>query len=73
MATALHKIGALLCVVLHESAMWPINGEYQCRTCGRRHPVPWAPHGIVPRVVSVTVAKRISLPPKNDNAADVSA
>jgi hypothetical protein len=22
--------------------MWPIHGEYQCRTCGRRYPVPWA-------------------------------
>jgi len=22
--------------------MWPVHGEYQCRTCGRRYPVPWA-------------------------------
>ena len=36
------KLGALWCVVMHDSPMWPIHGEYQCRTCGRRHPVPWA-------------------------------
>ena len=22
--------------------MWPIHGQYQCRTCGRQYPVPWA-------------------------------
>jgi hypothetical protein len=43
------KLGALWCEVMHESAMWPIHGEYQCRTCGRRYPVPWASdHVLVP-------------------------
>jgi hypothetical protein len=34
-------IGTLLCALMHDSPMWPIHGEYQCRTCGRRYPVPW--------------------------------
>jgi hypothetical protein len=36
------KLGDLWCAVSHDSAMWPIHGEYQCRTCGRRYPVPWS-------------------------------
>jgi hypothetical protein len=28
--------------VMHDSPMWPIHGEYECRTCGRRYPVLWA-------------------------------
>src|SRR2546425_3385940 len=35
------KLGMLWCALMHDSPMWPIHGEYQCRTCGRRHPVPW--------------------------------
>jgi hypothetical protein len=22
--------------------MWPVNGQYRCRTCLRTYPVPWA-------------------------------
>jgi hypothetical protein len=29
------------CQVVHDQAMWPINGRYQCRTCLRYHPVAW--------------------------------
>ena len=36
------KLGALWCVVMHDSPMWPIHGGYRCRTCGRQFPVPWA-------------------------------
>jgi len=36
------KLGAMWCELVHDSPMWPIHGEYQCRTCGRRYPVPWA-------------------------------
>ena len=32
------RLSALWCGVMHESLMWPIHGEYQCRTCGRRYP-----------------------------------
>lgn len=34
-------LGTLLCALMHDSPMWPMHGEYQCRTCGRRYPVPW--------------------------------
>jgi hypothetical protein len=36
------KLGALWCVLMHDSPAWPIHGEYQCRRCGRHYPVPWA-------------------------------
>ena len=25
----------------HDSPMWPVNGYYECRECGRRHRVDW--------------------------------
>jgi hypothetical protein len=28
-------------LVFIRSVMWPIHGEYECRSCGRRHSVPW--------------------------------
>jgi hypothetical protein len=30
-------LGAIWCGLMHESVMWPIHGQYQCRTCGRRY------------------------------------
>ncbi len=29
------------CIAMHDSPMWPIHGEYECRTCGTHHLVPW--------------------------------
>lgn len=40
--TASGKLGTLWCDLVHDSPMWPIHGQYQCRTCGRRYPVLWA-------------------------------
>jgi hypothetical protein len=37
-----HNLGTLWCAFMHDSSMWPIHGRYQCRTCGRHFPVPWA-------------------------------
>ena len=37
------KIAEVWCSLMHGSPMWPIHGQYQCRTCGRRYPVPWSP------------------------------
>ena len=34
-------LGALWCALMHDSAMWPIHGRYQCRECGRQYHVPW--------------------------------
>jgi hypothetical protein len=30
------------CHFAHAEPMWPVNGEYRCRTCLRTYPVPWA-------------------------------
>jgi hypothetical protein len=38
---AASKLGAMWCGFMHGSPMWPIHGQYQCRTCGRRYPVQW--------------------------------
>jgi len=32
----------LWCSLMHDSPMWPIHEQYQCRSCGRHYPVPWA-------------------------------
>ena len=34
-------LGELWCQAMHSDAMWPVKGEYQCRTCLRRYPVAW--------------------------------
>jgi len=36
------QLGARWCGLMHDSPMWPIHGQYQCRTCGRYSPVTWA-------------------------------
>jgi hypothetical protein len=35
------QLGATWCGLLHNSPMWAIHGQYECRTCGRRYPVQW--------------------------------
>lgn len=37
----LETLGALWCRLMHHEPMWPIRGNYECRICGRRFPVPW--------------------------------
>jgi len=27
------RLGTLWCALMHDSTMWPIHGEYRCRTC----------------------------------------
>ena len=34
-------LGTFWCRHFHTAVMWPIHGEYECRSCGRRHSVPW--------------------------------
>jgi hypothetical protein len=36
--TVQSNLGTLWCSLMHDSAMWPVHGEYQCRMCGRRYP-----------------------------------
>jgi hypothetical protein len=44
---------------MHDAAMWPIHGQYQCRTCGRRYAVPWAEIKPLP-----VAAKLIAIAPR---------
>jgi hypothetical protein len=45
------RIGDLWCRVMHAQLMWPSHGQYECRTCGRHHPVCWeGPSPPMPRV-----------------------
>jgi hypothetical protein len=36
------RIAEIWCSLMHDAPMWPIHGQYQCRTCGLRYPVPWS-------------------------------
>jgi len=42
------KLGAMWCDFMHDSPMWPIHGQYRCRTCGRSYAVPWAGDDLLP-------------------------
>jgi hypothetical protein len=55
---AAQRFGTLWCDFTHDSPMWPIRGEYECRTCGRRYPVPWAEDRFLP-----ASGKLIAAPP----------
>ena len=47
------RIADLWCRLMHTEPMWPSHGQYQCRTCGRRHRVCWeqAPSVAAPAVL----------------------
>ena len=32
------EVGILWCNLAHDSLMWPVHGQYECRSCGRRYP-----------------------------------
>ncbi len=36
------RVGFWWCDLMHNAPMWPIRGQYECRTCGRHHSVPWS-------------------------------
>jgi hypothetical protein len=37
----IEDLGVWWCILMHDSARWPIHGHYECASCGRRFPVPW--------------------------------
>src|SRR5258708_29814577 len=59
------KFGTLWCDFMHDSPMWPIHGEYECRICGRRYPVRWAGDTPLPPPAKLTAAE----PPRIRRAA----
>lgn len=53
--SATTTLGSMWCQVMHSDAMWPVNGEYQCRTCFRKYRVAWEPQDSAPRPQEVKV------------------
>jgi hypothetical protein len=53
--TAIWKLGTLWCDLMHDSPMWPIHGEYQCRICGRRYFVSWVGNRPLPTPAKLAV------------------
>jgi hypothetical protein len=48
------KFANLWCRLMHTEPMWPSHGQYECRTCGRRHRVCWEePSPVTPRVMGL--------------------
>jgi hypothetical protein len=47
-SATLERLAQAWCRVMHDSAMWPTHGQYQCRSCHRHYPVPW----VEPRALS---------------------
>jgi hypothetical protein len=37
----IERVGFWWCSLMHSAPMWPIHGQYECRTCGCHHNVPW--------------------------------
>ena len=53
MKPAQARIADLWCKLMHTEPMWPSHGQYECRTCGRRHRVCWEqPALVAPRVLA---------------------
>lgn len=52
------RIADLWCKLMHTEPMWPSNGQYECRKCGRRYSVCWeppspaTPRGVAGRIAS---------------------
>jgi hypothetical protein len=41
MEAMMNRLEELWCKVMHDAAMWPMHGRYECRTCGREYAVAW--------------------------------
>jgi hypothetical protein len=58
-------LGELWCQAMHADAMWPVNGEYRCKTCLRTYKVAWEHKASEPaptsdKTVSISAGKRIT-------------
>ena len=56
-------VGEAWCQFMHPDPMWPVKGEYQCRTCFRKYPVSWEAQpeqtAKIPKQQPATVRARI--------------
>jgi hypothetical protein len=54
MMPARARIADAWCRLMHAEPMWPTHGQYECRTCGRRHRVCWEqPSPAEPRTITL--------------------
>lgn len=53
------RLGSWWCRMMHDSPMWPIRGHYQCRSCARIFPVPWAEEAAEPVRIWVRPEPRV--------------
>lgn len=56
-------VGDAWCRMMHSDPMWPVNGEYQCRTCLRKFRVAWEEHELphpVPKQKAASGAEAIA-------------
>ena len=37
----MNRLEELWCKFMHDAAMWPMHGRYECRICGREYAVAW--------------------------------
>src|SRR5579863_2180355 len=64
------KLSTLWCDFMHDSPMWPIHGQCQCRTCGRYHPVLWAGDRLLlasAELIVAAPARRVQVPYRTRN------
>ncbi len=54
----IERLGGWWCRVQHRSVGWPMHSEYECVTCCRRYPVPWAEREAVCRLRPMLVRNR---------------
>jgi hypothetical protein len=54
-SNTIERLAEAWCRLMHDSAMWPAHGEYQCRSCGRHYPVPWMERPPRPEVMGTSV------------------
>jgi len=68
----IERLGIWWCGMHHQSLRWPVHGAYECATCFRRYPVPWAEHTQYPTRTLQTVSGdhpsvTIWAPPRHDS------
>lgn len=50
------SLGEMWCQAMHSDTMWPVKGEYQCKTCLRKYRVAWEPSNEKPKTLQVAPA-----------------
>ena len=54
-ASTIERLAGAWCRLMHDAAMWPAHGQYQCRSCGRHYAVPWMERTPRPEVIGNSI------------------